>query len=548
MFARLLTWIGVDHRQFVALLRLSLMVDFRTGMIAARKGKSKGKRRGLPGLWQLALFYGFLGLVLSFVIIESANVFFTGTVVMTITMFAVAMSLLVEFQSVIVSPDDYHILAHRPIGSRTFFMARMANLFVYIGVITGAIGVIPVALYVLRDGFNPLLGLATLFGMMGASLLTGFFIVFLYINLLRVVHPARLRRVFSYMQLLLSFIVYGSGMIFSTLLDKGVFARLVFEQDVWTAVLPPTWFTGFMMLAAGRWSEVTLLATTLGVGLTVMLVVYAYGKLSLSYAALLARQSEVSEKRVVHNARHRGTLPMFRRGEGRAAALLIRNQFKHDQKFRLSVLAIIPLTVLYLIAGLAEGTGLADPFVDPARHVAKANLLYFAMAFFPVLLMASLARSDSFRASWIFHATPSDKGKLVLAMKDVLVVYFIAPYLLALGVIFSFFFTSFQHVAVHVLMLTLVSHLFLQMLVFTNPFLPFSLPLRKGERTSSVFIGILVAAVFMTIIINVLARLVYPSATATSIVLLVLAVMTLLFERAAAERVRRKALTMQYLH
>jgi hypothetical protein len=70
-----------------------------------------------------------------------------------------------------------------------------------------------------------------------------------------------------------------------------------------------------------------------------------------------------------------------------------------------------------------------------------------------VLLMASLARSDSFRASWIFHATPSDKGKLVLAMKDVLVVYFITR-ISWRGVIFSLFFTSFQHVVVHVLILT----------------------------------------------------------------------------------------------
>jgi hypothetical protein len=136
--------------------------------------------------------------------------FFTGTVVMTITMFAGPCPAggVPERDSL---ARRLPRLAHRPIASRTFFLARMANLFVYIGVITGAIVVIPVALFTFRDGFAPLLGIGALFGMMGASLLTGYFIVFLYINLLRVVHPARLRRFFSYMQLLLSFIVYGSA-------------------------------------------------------------------------------------------------------------------------------------------------------------------------------------------------------------------------------------------------------------------------------------------------------------------------------------------------
>jgi len=242
------------------------------------------------------------------------------------------------------------------------------------------------------------------------------------------------------------------------------------------------------------------------------------------------------------------SLPMFTRNEARAAALLVRNQFKHDQKFRMSVLAIVPLTILYLIAGLSGGDGMADPFVNPALHVEQTNLLYFAMAFFPVLLLASLGRSDSWQASWIFHATPSDKGRIVLAVKDVLVVFFILPYVLALGVLFLFYFESLQHVVLHVFILSMLSHLILQTLVMIYPHLPFSRPVRKGERTAHIFIGIIIAAIVMTVIINILAYLIYPSAVATGITLLALAAMTLVFERVAAERVRRKTRLLQFGH
>ncbi len=546
MFAAALRALGVDPTQFKALLILSLRNDFRTGLFASSKKNKPGKQRNsLPGLWQIPMFYGFLGLVMSYTIIENTNVFFTGTVLITIGMFAVAMSVLVEFQSIVVSPEDFYILSHRPVNSRTFFTARMSNLFIYVGMMTFAIGIAPALLYTFLHGFNPLLGIASMLGMFGSSVLITLFIVFLYVNLMRVVHPKKLRRLFSYLQLILSFLVYGSGMLFSILLNSGALSEIMLVQEPWTLLLPSTWFGGMMLLAEGEGTSQTFLALTLGFGFTAMLLVYSYGKLSLEYASLLTRLSEISEP-VLERKSIPGPLAWFRKGEGRAAAMLINNQFKHDHKFRMAVLAIIPLTVLYLIAGLAEGKGLADPFVDPARHVQKANLLYFAMAFFPVLLMASMGRSDSYQASWIFHVTPSDKGKLVLAVKDVLVIFFVFPYVLGLGIIFSFFFESFQNVLIHVFMLSLISHLILQVLVVINPFLPFSRPLKKGERTTSVFIGIIVAALSMTVIINVLARVIYPSPLSTAITLILLAALTIVFERLAAIRVRRMGRLLQF--
>ena len=543
MIDRALERLDIDPRQFRALLRTSLRIDFRTGLFSSRRKSSK---RRFPGLWQILVFYGFLGLVVSFFIIESGDLFFSSAVMMTIVMFSVAASILVEFQSVVVAPEDYHILGHRPVASRTFFAARIANLLVYLGVITGSIGIVPSVIFIFRDGFAPHLGIAAMLGMLGAGMFTAMGIVFLYVNLMRVIHPRKLQRYFSYLQLLLSFLVYGSGMIFSSLFNAGMISDVHFAHEAWMLLLPPTWFSSLVSIFdTGRpWLAVS--SILMGLGATALLLGYAYSKLSIEYAALIARLDESQEEQTPSRPSRMMSLPMFTRNEGRAAALLIRNQFKYDQKFRMSVLAIVPLTVLYLIAGLSGGGGLADPFVDPAEHVEKANLLYFALAFFPVLLMASLVRSDSWQASWIFHATPSDKGRVVLAVKDVLVVFFIVPYILALGVVFAFYFEGLQHVLLHIFILSMLTHLILQIIVMVNPYLPFSRPSRKGERTAGIFIGIIIAAVVMTIIINVLARLIYPSAYLTGVTLLTLAMLTLLFERLAAQRVRRKTRLLQF--
>lgn len=546
MIDRVLARFDIDPVQFHAILRTSLKVDFRTSPFTSSKER-KGKRR-LSGLWPIGLFYGFLGLVLSFIIIANTDLFFTSTVIVTILMFTIATSVLVEFQSVIVMPEDFETLAHRPINSRTYFAARMANLLSYLGVITIAIGFFPVVLFTFRYGFRPQYGLAMLLGMLGASVLVALFIIFMYVNLMRVVHPRKLRRAFSYLQLIQSFVVYGSGMVFSTMLDRRMIEGLKLHQEAWMLLLPPTWFSSLLQLAAGEKVWLALASLLTGVGITSLLVRYVYGRLSLDYAGLLSRLNETGEKAKRPGSRRSLSMPLFSRNEGRAAAMLIRNQFKYDMKFRMSVLAIVPLTLLYLLTGLSSGGGLADPFVDPVEHVSKTNLLYFALAFFPILLMASMARSDSWQASWIFHATPSDKGKLVLAMKDVLMVLFVIPYVLSLGAIFSFYFENYQHVVVHVLILSLLSHCIMQVLVMMNPHLPFSRPLRKGERSTGVFIGIVVAALSMTIIINVLARAIYPSQIATGATLVILAVLTIIFERIAAERVRRKSRHFQFTH
>ncbi len=544
MIDGLLRRLDIDPGQFRALLRTSLKMDFRTGIFAS--SRKKPSKRRFPGLWQIAVFYGFLGLVLSFMIIENTDLFFTGTVLMTFVMFSIATSVLVEFQAVVVSPEDYHNLSHRPISSRTFFASRIANLLTYLGVITVAIGLFPMVLYAFRFGFQPQLGIAAMLGMLGAAVFVSLTIVFIYVNLARVVHPKKLRRIFSYLQLVMSFMVYGSGMVFSTLLKEEVLSGMRLHQETWMLLLPPTWFSSLMQLSVGQNIWLSLASVLAGAGVTFLLCMYAYEKLSLEYAAILSRLDEASEGNSVPTRRRRTFAPLFGRNEGRAAALLIRNQFKYDMKFRLSVLAIIPLTVLYLLTGLSSGGGLADPFVSPGVHWEKANLLYIAMAFFPVLLLASMARSDSWQASWIFHATPSDKGKLVLAMKDVLMLLFILPYVFALGVIFFVYFDSYQHVVVHVLVLSLLSHIIMQILVMMNPYLPFSRPLRKGERSAGVFVGIIVSAIGMSIIINILVRLIYVSDVATGATLVILAVMTLLFEKLAAERVRRKARLFQF--
>lgn len=97
-------------------------------------------------------------------------------------------------------------------------------------------------------------------------------------------------------------------------------------------------------------------------------------------------------------------------------------------------------------------------------------------------------RSDAYRASWIFFATPADRTRLVRAASTVLVATFLVPYLIAVAAVLMFFSESPLHVLIHLLLIGLLSHLVLQVVTLLEPELPFSRPMTKVRSSTRVFV------------------------------------------------------------
>ena len=57
------------------------------------------------------------------------------------------MLLLVDFTGLVVSPDDYGVLGHRPVSSRTYFAARLTSILAYIGFISAVLALLPAICY-----------------------------------------------------------------------------------------------------------------------------------------------------------------------------------------------------------------------------------------------------------------------------------------------------------------------------------------------------------------------------------------------------------------
>jgi hypothetical protein len=485
MIDRLLVALGIDAAQWRALARTYVTMDFRAAGGATRR--HSGARGGGSPLIGILIVSGIGSVAFALIAAATPDALVSASLLTTYGAANTMMLLLVDFTGVVVSPDDYGILGHRPVGSRTYFAARLAAVAVYVGVISVVIALVPAFVYGVKLG--PLAVPATILAVLLCDLTTAVLVISGYVALLHRVHPARLRRALSYLQLVAATSFYVTYYVATTAFRHTFLDRTGFEGAPWLWALPSTWFAAFVAVAGGHAPVPAWVASIAGALLSASCVPLAAGRLSLDYARRIGEMTAVGEPA---SRRRELRLPGFSANEARAIALLVRAQFRFDQRFRMGVLGIIPLTGFYLLIGLNEGA-LQDPFSPAARITGPG--VYFAIVFIPMTLHAALTVSESWRAAWIFFATPASHARIVVAAKNFVSVYFLGTYLIVLALFWSYFFDRVWHAVVHALFAGLLAHVLLQLTVIVKPALPFAAEPRKAERSAAMFLVFLAGGI-----------------------------------------------------
>jgi ABC-2 type transport system permease protein len=422
------------------------------------------------------------------------DVLVSATLLTTYGVINTVMLLLVDFTGMVVSPDDYVILGARPISSRTYFAARMGAVLAYVTLLASALAFFPALCYALWWHLGVAGWLATFAAVILCDVCASVVIVTTYVALLTIIHPQRLRRAFSYLQLGLMMSFYSTYYLAMQGFNDSFLMHISFADRPWMWANPAAWFGAFVRVSAGDAPPAAWIAATTAASVSLACLPLAAGRLSLEYSQRLGETAAVAEP-----ASKRGAfrVPGFTRAEARAVALLIRAQFRFDQKFRMAILGIVPLIFFYLLLGLRHGA-LVDPFNGDMRSAAGAPV-YMAVVFMPMTLQASLQYSDAWRAAWIFFATPASPARLIIAAKNFVAVWFLGGYLLLLAAIWSFYYDRIWHAFFHAAIVGVLAHSLLQLAVLLRPALPFATEPRRTERSSKVytvfFFGSMLAAI-----------------------------------------------------
>jgi len=534
---RLLTAWGVDYGQWRALTSVALKLDFRKGMVGA--GRVTRKTKGVGVYVMQFVFYSVIGVFLAFGVAWIPDPFVSAVIALTLVAFMVATAVLVDHNSAITSPDDYDILAFHPISSRTYFAARLANVLVYTLALATVLAYLPVITYFVKHGAA--VGLAALFALYGCAIAVTLTVMLAYAGMLRLVGPRRLRSALSWVQLLVSMFVYGGYIIITRSVSQEVLTTLTLPKTPWLLVYPAVWFASWIELASGVTGAAVLGPAAAACLLLAGLAFATRGRLSLEYSERLGALTSATEarKRKAVKAGAPRRSRWFRGGESRAVALLVRSQFRNDMRFRMGVLSILPLTLIYLFMGLQQSRAGA------ASGPRNLMLVTLAVLLFPATLKLHLGRSEAFRASWIFFSSPADRTRLVRSAKNVLTVFFVVPYLGFVGVLLTLFRYDPGFVAVYILFTGLVSHLVLMLATLMDPELPFSKPMAKGRGGAATLFTIMVIGVIGSLLPFLLERLM-RSANAMSIAFTVVIGLTLVVRRLTRVRVERQAARLEF--
>lgn len=543
---KLLAVFDVDYLQWRMLVGVALKHDLRRSNIAAQargQGQRDQKAATRTMIVMQVIFYALTGGVFAVAISVAKDQLLAAGVVITYSMFMTAIVVLLDYSTIVTSPDDYQVLGYQPISSRTFFAARIANLLIFVLAVSTVFGLAPFVAVTIRAGFNLAVGVGLLLGIWLAAITVALLMVSLYAVLLRTVSPGKLTRALSYLQLLTSFVVYGGYIVFPRIITASGVTSVVLPRTFPTLLVPSLWFAGFSEIAGGSLGFVEVMLVVASVASVLLALRIAAGRLSLEFSDRIgqlsaARAPAISQARTTGAARW----SLFPSGEARAVWLLIRGQFRSDQRFRMSVLAIVPMTVLYFFLSLDSG-GVQDPFV---RGQPPTSMIYVAITMFPLLLVQAMSRSENFRSAWIFFATPADRQDLVLAMKKSVFVSFVVPYLLLFGALLTFMFHNFIHALVHTVVLGLIAHMAITFLVTINPALPFSAPHIKGERTFSTFLLTLATVILSMGAIPLIASYVYISAFRTALLIIGLWAVGASIEMTGRARMRRLILESEF--
>lgn len=494
--ARLAEWcvekLGADYAQWRVLTGVMLKTDFRSAS-ALQMGNSPA-REGAGAQWMTVVIYGAFGLYILAVTLVLPNLFLSAVWSLSMLGLVVAMVILIDYGSVVISPADYEILAHQPVSSRTYFLVKLTNVLLYAGMI-GALVTGPTWIFLgVRHGLIT----AVVFPVTAALAIawTALAIVSVYAWLIRVVRPARFDRILSYFQVLLVTGVVAAPLLLPELADR--LERVEIGTSPALFVLPAAWFASVLPLVNGEWSLTGGLAVLTAAGSTVCLFYIVSGRLSLSYAErmgalLTASASDRSKVSPMRSARRQ--FPV----EVRAVSTLLRGNFRHDRNFRMTVLGIVPMTLLYVYMSLREGS-LPDPFVDLGFGAGRLWMIHFVAIGGPQMLLESLFRSDSFRAGWIFFASPVDRARLVTGAGHCIALFVLVPYLTILGGVFVWAFGDILHAVAHAGVLGLISNLAVQLRLLLAPRLPFSEPPAKSGFSVGVFTAMAVSGILIALL------------------------------------------------
>ncbi len=487
---------GVDPDQYHWLLQASITLDFRsTSALQGHRGSSHTK----SALKMTAFTYGVFSLLLATSLRAAGlGTFLFSIVTLAYAMTMVAMSILIEFGLVVTSPDDFLILAHRPVSSRTFFAVKCSNLLFYTLLIDLALTLMPALVGWTLSGAPWQFP----FVYMACSVMSGVFVAAgvaaVYGLLLQRINYERFKDLLAWCQVLFTLVFFLGYQLIPRLLGRAQGFHL--DHLPWAvAALPPAWFAGLNELGLGHFSALAAACAAAALVTMTLLLPGLLKSVSLDYSDRIGGMIAAAGQRGTRRRRAPGpAVPWLERlvafnQEERALFGFILKMLRRNRQLKLQLYPTFGMAIAFFALGAVEHKQMTDPLAGgPLGTATMFPLMVFL--FSAIGVAAALPYSDEHAGGWIFHAAPLERPERFLkaVKKAVFVVLFIPLFLLDVA-LFSVFWPVLHAVAVSLYGLALGLAAFQAMLFWFRSF-PFTRKPEKGAQSRGIAVAFVVMA------------------------------------------------------
>jgi hypothetical protein len=508
---RVLCAMGVSVRPFRALLRAYVLMDFRSQQFG-RATASKSQDLITPLFWVIGQ-YLLLSVITCAVLFARVDAFFFALVNLGVSMLAIGTSLIVEFNEVVLDPEDLNVIGHQPVPLRTYSAARMMNLLGYVLLMTIALNLFPAIMGLgLRDAGWMYLPAYTAAAFLGNLSVVGLLLL-LYTSLMSGRPTDALREVLAWTQTILIMIAfYGGQAIFRDSQDRLEMAA--YNLPGWIMFLPPAWLAQFVDSTSPASNGTKWWIPGLVILFNVALWAMVMQRISNAYArmqpgAMAWQRRDFPALR--HPGRLGGAVTQFvARSRTEAAAFwLCSTMLRRDYDLRMRSWPSLGMVIALVLLGLFTGQ-LGDPFVTQSTVVIVIPIASLYLLAYPLpTIIHNLNFSRDYAASWLLWSAPvSDRVAFAEGMRKAVTYKVLLPLLVALLIVFTIVWHDPWHALCHTaagwLVIVGAGHA-TQLGILRN--FPFSQRAARGSITGSIalFAGVINASAMTLAVVHYFA-------------------------------------------
>lgn len=404
---RMLIRLGVEPRQFFALVKALILMDLRSQHFASSTG-SRPTFVITPVFWVVGQCLA-ISCICSLIGFMRVSTFSFAFVSLSVSMLILVTTVLVEFHEVVFNPQDLGVIGPRPVSPRTYTAARFGNLLFYVGMIFAALNLFPVIVGAgMRDAgfwYVPAFLTATISGGLTSVCL----VILVLAAVGRSERVEEWKAVLAWTQIaVFAVVAYGGQMMFR---------NQEHAMEVWLA-FPPEWVDWLPSALLARFVDAACDAPSmnlLGVGAAMLggtavicsMTVYRVSRL---YQTMQPVRSSTHERRMresdVGSLRFSGLPRRLLARETRIGVWLTTTALLGNAAHRMRCLYPMNVVVAVVLVGLLSGQ-FEDPLtVSEASQTALPILSVYLLVLAVPVIVLNLSFSEWHESAWILKSAP----------------------------------------------------------------------------------------------------------------------------------------------